>query len=99
MGGTTITKAELDHLISVEATIARKNAGVKVTKPVILEPPNYTNCVASELAAHRVQGEALHSKGKTSAAARQVQLAFETTTFRTPAAWNMTGSRKPILRN
>jgi phosphatidylethanolamine-binding protein (PEBP) family uncharacterized protein len=70
VGNVPIGEAELNHLISLEATVASKNTGAKVTEPVILDPPNYTTCVANKLAARQAEGLALHTHGKPSASAQ-----------------------------
>jgi hypothetical protein len=40
VGNVAISEAELNHWISLEATFAQKKSGVKVTKPLIIDPPS-----------------------------------------------------------
>lgn len=46
VGNVSISEGELNHWISLEATFAEKKSGVKVTKPLIIDPPTYAACVA-----------------------------------------------------
>jgi phosphatidylethanolamine-binding protein (PEBP) family uncharacterized protein len=46
VGDSSIGAGELSHWISLEATFAQKKSGVKVTKPLIIDPPTYSACIA-----------------------------------------------------
>jgi parvulin-like peptidyl-prolyl isomerase len=56
-----ISEAELNHLISLEATFAQKKSGINVTKPLILDPPDYSACIADLQSVTQSQTTAKHA--------------------------------------